>query len=119
MDENDFTLVREHKVRVSGQVSTMQAIPIAHAVDKPTHGQLRVRVFVSDPAHSLASLLGRERIHRSPRFGGDHHSTVLIGRRAPRHERRAFRSPHVIGDAAPTSERSKDLDRKRLVQTGA
>jgi hypothetical protein len=42
--------------------------------------QLRLLVLRPDSAHPLASWFGSKRIHGVPQFGGDHHSTALIGR---------------------------------------
>jgi hypothetical protein len=63
VDKNDLTSAREYQIRVSGQVSRMQAIAKTHPVNKVPDCEFRFRVLRPNPAHPLAALCGGQCVH--------------------------------------------------------
>lgn len=57
MNEYRFPPGRKDDVRISRQVSPMQAIAVAHTVQQAADDHFRLRVDTADTAHKLAALL--------------------------------------------------------------
>jgi hypothetical protein len=69
MHENHAPKTRKNKVRLAGQVFSMQPKPIPHSVDKVSDGQFGGRIFPADAPHPVASLLGRKGVRHSRSVG--------------------------------------------------
>ena len=51
VDENDFSVGWQYKVRLTRKVPAMQTKPEAHLVHKRSYNQFRLRILRSDPRH--------------------------------------------------------------------
>lgn len=63
MYENDFAEPRKNKIWIARQFTIVQAIAKSHAMHKPPNCHFGLGIHRADPAHSLASLSRRQRIH--------------------------------------------------------
>jgi hypothetical protein len=64
VNEYDFPQARENQIRVPGQLSPVQPVSETHAMHKASDCHLRLRVLGPDTPHQLASLGGRQCVHR-------------------------------------------------------
>ena len=53
--KDDLAPRREHQIRASGQVISMQSIPVSETMEQSPHQSLRSGVFRLDPGHDSAS----------------------------------------------------------------
>lgn len=67
MNEHDRSMCRQHDVRGSGQVATVEPETIAHRVEKGPYGQLRGGVSPLDRPHVAGSLLRGEYVRHGSR----------------------------------------------------
>ena len=65
VNKNDFSARREYKIRLTREVPYVKSVAETHCLDQPADDQFRLRVLRANPAHALASLLGRQCIHGS------------------------------------------------------
>jgi len=63
MDEDDFVPGGENEVGLPGQIAAMKPVAETEGVDQPPDHHFWSSVFRADPAHSLGTLLWRQRIH--------------------------------------------------------
>lgn len=63
VNKNDLAPARENDVRGTGEITAVEAVAIAHAVDQSPHEELGFGVRCPDSTHALAALRRRQRIH--------------------------------------------------------
>lgn len=56
MDEDDLSATGKHKIRLSGQVGTMQPETISEGVDQSAYCYFWLSVLAPDPRHPFAAL---------------------------------------------------------------
>lgn len=65
IDLNDFSKTREDEVRRPRESADVQPVPVAHAVNQPTHGHLGRRILAADAPHVLTSTLWWESVRNT------------------------------------------------------
>jgi hypothetical protein len=61
--EDHLLQAREHEIWPAGKLLGMQPEAIAEAKDQSTHRELGLGVLVTNAAHPLAALAGRQGVH--------------------------------------------------------
>lgn len=63
MDEDDLSTASEYNIGTAGQFFAVEPVSITKFVQHAAYDQFRRRILTPDPAHVLASLVGRKSIH--------------------------------------------------------
>lgn len=87
MDENDLAPAGKDYVRLTGQVMSMESVPIPERVKEPAHDHLRTSVLATDCPHGAASNFGatllavvrfRAHLSRIRRLGSFSYSATIL-----------------------------------------
>jgi hypothetical protein len=56
VDKHNGAMLREYNIRLAGQIPSVEAESVSHAMEKGADGNLRLRILAPDTTHVPASL---------------------------------------------------------------
>ena len=90
MHENDRAVSGKGKVRLSGKILGVKAVPVAERVDKTAHNELRASILAPNLAHKLRApfWVNGVQLAGNPYRGFQHIAQLCARPRGPMEDRR-------------------------------